>query len=390
MNILKLSTKYLLHTSYRTAISVILMAIGIATAVSILIVSSQFEERMKRSIAGVDLIIGAKGDPAQIFSSTVLNTVIPSGNFDINELAAIIDQNSKGLLSDVIPIILGDNYEGFRIVGTNINYLIRFGSYSVETAHFPDKLNTALIGFNVAKRTGLKVGDSFISSHGLSKSKEEHAEFPYRVIGIMNKKNTAIDDVILVTIDSVHNIHKEMYGKITAAMLIYLVPKASSIIEPQFNKNPNFQIVYPDNEAKHLLNIIGKWKYAIIGVSFLFIGLAFANIFLSFCFLLKERRYDLALMLALGSSRLKVAALPFIESGIICFLGCAAGLILAHVAVHIIGIWTEYNYNLSFSGFVFVWAEFYIVLITFVIGLMTALIPAIKAFSLNILKIMKY
>ena len=44
-----------------TALSVILLALGVATIVLLLLVVGQAEERMHRDARGIDLVVGAKG-----------------------------------------------------------------------------------------------------------------------------------------------------------------------------------------------------------------------------------------------------------------------------------------------------------------------------------------
>ena len=52
----------LLHT----ALSLILLSLGVATIVLLLLVVGQLEERMNRDAAGIDLVVGAKGSPMQL------------------------------------------------------------------------------------------------------------------------------------------------------------------------------------------------------------------------------------------------------------------------------------------------------------------------------------
>ncbi len=66
----------------------------------------------------------------------------------------------------------------------------------------------AVIGSTVAKETGLQIGQTFIAAHGVQPSAEakEHTENPWTVVGILKPTQTAVDRAIYINLDSFYHI----------------------------------------------------------------------------------------------------------------------------------------------------------------------------------------
>src|SRR5271154_798249 len=113
MNIVKLSFANLRFHGLNNIFNVVILALGIATIVMLLHVSQQVEQRFERDLAGIDLVVGAKGSPIQLILSSVFHLDIPNGNIPLEEVEKL---KANPLIKSAIPIALGDNYNSFRIV----------------------------------------------------------------------------------------------------------------------------------------------------------------------------------------------------------------------------------------------------------------------------------
>lgn len=76
----------------------------------------------------------------------------------------------------------------------------------------------ATIGSNVARETGLKIGDTFISTHGFDQKAEgdedgHHHDSPFTVKGIFEESNCAIDNLILTSVESVWMVHEHAHDE---------------------------------------------------------------------------------------------------------------------------------------------------------------------------------
>lgn len=120
MSIFKLSWKYLIDKPLNTGLNVLLLALGLSIITVLLLVEEQFESKMNRDATGIDMVIGAKGSPLQLVLSSVYHVDFPTGNIPLKEAQKV---SRNRLIKNAIPMALGDNYEGYRIVGSNHDYL---------------------------------------------------------------------------------------------------------------------------------------------------------------------------------------------------------------------------------------------------------------------------
>ena len=91
--------------------------------------------------------------------------------------ATLLQRNPivRSAIARAIPIAGGDNYKGYRIVGTSLelfeDHEYKEGSKFKIIGNgrlFNEDAKEALVGAFVADKLGLKVGDSFQPYHGLT------------------------------------------------------------------------------------------------------------------------------------------------------------------------------------------------------------------------------
>ena len=109
-----------------------------------------------------------------------------------------------------MPIAVGDNYRGYRLVGVTTNLFeieYREGKkYAVRDGYlFNPKKKQAVLGSYVAERLSRKVGDTFHPYHGLIFDENKQHPETYVVSGIMEPSNTPADRVIWIPIAGLQN-----------------------------------------------------------------------------------------------------------------------------------------------------------------------------------------
>src|SRR5258708_26811304 len=120
MNLFALALAYIRARALSAALNVLLLGLGVGTIVVLLLFSRQFEQRLGRDAQGIDLVVGAKGSPLQLILSSVYHVDIPTGNIPLQDAEKL---KANPLIKATVPLALGDSYEGFRIVGTNHDYV---------------------------------------------------------------------------------------------------------------------------------------------------------------------------------------------------------------------------------------------------------------------------
>jgi len=113
MNLLILSWNYIKAKPLNTLLNTLLMGLGIAIILVLILLSTQLEENFDKNKRGVDLVVGAKGSPLQLILANIYHIDFPTGNIKLEEAKSL---TRNRLIKSAIPLALGDNYQGFRIV----------------------------------------------------------------------------------------------------------------------------------------------------------------------------------------------------------------------------------------------------------------------------------
>jgi putative ABC transport system permease protein len=427
MNLFKLSWKYLTFRPLSTGLNVLLLAMGLAIITVLLLMQDQFEKKMTQDAAGIDLVVGAKGSPLQLILSGVYHIDFPTGNIPMEEAKKL---TRNRLVKSVIPLALGDNYQGFRIVGTNHDYL---KLYETEFEHgkeweMPFEI---VLGAEIAKKSGLKVGDTFEGSHGISEGSHDHEDHPYQVVGVLKSKGNVVDRLILTSIESVWYTHDEAESEeeseevvdslalestsevenpevhedkfhspvaitgfpdtdlpreVTTLLLQYRNPIAAVQLPRQINSGTSMQAASPSFEMSRLFELLGVGVSLLQGLAIVLIAISGLGIFIALYNSLKERKYDLAILRAIGASRMQLMFLIFMEGIMLTFLGAVLGILLGHTFLWIVIFQNDQGVISTLQAWIFLKEELWVLIYALGVGLLASIIPAWSAYQTSIAK----
>ncbi|HWA34838.1 MAG TPA: ABC transporter permease, partial [Cyclobacteriaceae bacterium] len=203
MNAAKLVLRYLLDKKLSTVLNIFLLSLGTAVIVILILFNRQLEERISANAKGIDLVVGAKGSPLQLILCSVFHVDFPTGNIKLRDTEAIV---KNPLIKEVIPLSLGDNFNGYRLVGTTKKYADLYGG-TLSTGAWFEKEMEVVAGSTAARLGQLKVGDKFASSHGLTTDGDHH-DTNFIVTGILAPTNSVLDNLILTSVESVWHVHE--------------------------------------------------------------------------------------------------------------------------------------------------------------------------------------
>jgi len=182
-----------------STLSILLTAFGVMLAVIILQFGHHIQNRMSADGRGIDIVVGAKGSPLQLILSTVYHVDIPTGNITYHDAERWMKHPK---VKTAIPLALGDNWKGYRIVGTTPDYMTHYNAQLSKGRHW-NKPFEAIIGADIP----LGLGREFSGAHGLSNGGHVHENEHYTVVGRMSKTGSILDRLILTSLDSVLEIH---------------------------------------------------------------------------------------------------------------------------------------------------------------------------------------
>ena len=380
---LRLAWAYLAARPLLTALHVLMLAIGVGTMVLLLLFTAQTEERLARDAQPVDLVVGAKGSPLQLILSAVLHVDVPTGNIPYEEARRLA---ANPMVAQAVPVSLGDSFRGFRIVGTEPAYLALYGARPAEGRIFAAPME-AVLGAEVARRTGLSINAAFAGSHGLAAGPAgAHAAHPYNVVGVLAPTGTVVDRLVATSIESVWEVHEEHGAispatrEITALLVRYRSPLAAATLPRQVNATTVMQAAAPAYETARMMNLVGAGADAMRLFAIVLMATAAVSMFAALTSALQERRYDLALLRTLGARPSTLFALLAAEGVTLVVAGVILGLALGHGAAEALGRWIARSNSWSITGFAWVPQEIWVALAVLAAGIATCLLPAIQAY----------
>jgi len=203
---LQIAWKNIRQNPAAAMLGILLTAFGTGILCLLLLTSRQIEEQLDSNSRGIDLVIGAKGSPIQLILSSIYHIDNPTGNISLTEARKLV---ANPMVKLAVPLSLGDNYRGHRIVGTDSTFLQLYGLELAEGRSWQADFE-AVIGAEVARKHSLKIGDEIYGSHGLSSEAHAHDEHPYTITGILTSGHHVVDRLIISNWASVWRMHGDM------------------------------------------------------------------------------------------------------------------------------------------------------------------------------------
>ena len=389
--VLKSLRQHLLSTSI-TALSIALAG-GLLMAVWT--VKEQSHAAFTSVNAGFDAVLGARGSKLQLVLNTIFHLEESPGNISWTDFLEI----QKNPNVDVaIAIALGDNYRGYRLVGTLTNMFRQVEYAPGKPYHirppgrvFDERLREAVVGSFAAQRLGLKRGDLFHPYHGLIfDEKNAHAE-TYVVVGLLEPSNTPSDRVIWIPIEGIEKMsgHDPKTAGEISAVLVKLKSGSANAgfrLDLQYNKEGK-RLTFAWPIGRIIAQLFDKiaWFDDVLGlVAYLVAVIATASILASIYNSMNERRRDIAILRALGARRSTIFETIVLEAAAIASLGMVAAY-----GVHAIILSAVAALIRMQTGVLLDPLAFHSIMIVAPIGLigfsaLGGIIPAFKAYRTNV------
>ena len=398
MNLIKISWSNIRHKPLNTLLSIVLLSFGIGIISLMLLLKEQIGEKFDRNIKDIDFVLAAKGSPLQSMLANIYHVDAPTGNISVSAAKRII---KNPMVAEAIPLAYGDNYEKFRIVGTNNKYPDHYGCVVKEGKSFEQPFEVVL-GANVAAETGLKLGSTFTSMHGFDNAADDteaHHHQLFTVVGIYETSNTVIDNLILTPVETTWMVHEhpveDSLGTDSTAvepereMTAYLIKKRNKGAFGMLSKlteDTTMQLANVAVENNRLMNNFGLGLSTITAIAIVIMLISFVSIFISLYNAMRERRYELALMRTMGGTRFTLFRLIIQEGLLLVFFGFLIGAALSRLGLLVLSHFMKENFHYSFDKLAPGPLEFALLGITLFIGFIASALPARQALKLDIAK----
>lgn len=398
MSLAALAWRYLWARPLVSALNLLLLSLGLAAVSFVLLVSEQIEAGVQRDLAGIDLVVGAKGSPMQIMLAGVFHLDVPTGNIP---LATLDELRRQPLVASAVPLSMGDSLNGYRIIGSTPEYLALYDARLADGRLWRTPME-AVLGAAVARATGLKPGQQFKGSHGLGEQGDAHGDHPYTVVGVLAETGSVMDRLVLTDLGSVWKVHEDMHAlddedrraleearEITMALVSYRSPLAAISLPRWINAQDGLQAAAPALETARLLRMVGAGTEVLRGFGWVLLLAASMSVFVALLHAVRERQSDLAMLRMLGAPPWRVALLVTAEALWLAALACALGLGLGHGLTDALGWYLSSQQSLRISGIGWSAWEWTVPALAFALALLAAAWPAWRAYRLDVTELLQ-
>lgn len=411
MAILTLAAKSLWNRRLTSALVVVAIALSVTLLLGVERLRTQTRASFANTLSGVDLIVGARGSPINLLLYSVFRIGDPTNNVNWSSYRTLA---TDPRVAWTVPLSLGDSHQGFRVLGTNQNYFQRY-RYGrdhplrfAEGREFTD-LFDAVLGAEVAERLGYPLGQSIILAHGAGQvSFALHEDKPFRVVGILARTGTPVDQTVHVSLAGIEAIHVDWRGgtplpgfhlSVEQVRQLDLTPKTltaflvglktrTAIFRVQreineFTAEPLLAIL-PGLTLQQLWDLMGLAENALLVASGLVVLVSFTVMLVALLTSLNERRREMAILRAVGARPSQIFTLVLGESVTLALAGAVCGLWLLQGALWLAGPVLEARLGLTIAAWPPSNHELMLLVAVLGCGFVAGMIPAWRAYRYSV------
>lgn len=373
-----------------------------------------------QSVSGVDLIVGARSSPVQLMLFSVFHIGSVPQNMSMDSVHKLAQHRS---VSWVVPLSLGDSHRGFPVLGTTAAFFQHFAygdkqplalQQGVVFADTLDGLYEAVIGAEVARKMGYGLGQSITLGHGLHdhdhkmEGTDEHADKPFKVVGILAPTGTPVDRTVHVSLQALEALHlgwdagTPMPGaqipadqarkfnlqpeEVTAA-LVGLKSRAAVFNVQRFvnfYEEEALMGVMPGVALGELWSVLGLGENALLAVSALVALVSVVSLMAVVLAGLNERRRELAVLRAVGAAPRHVLGLLTLEGVWVTCAGVVLGVLLAHAGMALVAPWLQQTLGIRLQLAAPLPTQLVLAGAVLLAGVLASLGPAWRAYRLSL------
>ncbi|PIT75822.1 ABC transporter permease [Limnohabitans sp. G3-2] len=414
--------------SRRSTLVWVVVSLALATALlwTLERLRHDIRQSFSQSVSGVDLIVGARSSPVQLLLFSVFHIGSVPQSMSMDSVHKLAQHRS---VSWVVPLSLGDSHRGFPVLGTTPAYFQHFAYGDKQPlvlqqgAVFADTLDglyEAVIGAEVARHWGYGLGQSITLGHGLHDhdhgqdhghevdAADEHADKPFKVVGILAPTGTPVDRTVHVSLQALEALHLGWVagaplpgGQIPAdqarkfnlepeevtAALVGLKSRAAVFNVQRFVNVYEAEAlmgVLPGVALGELWSVLGLGENALLAISALVALVSVVSLVAVVLAGLNERRRELAVLRAVGAAPRHVLSLLTLEGVWITGAGVVLGVLLAHVGMALATPWLQQSLGIRLQLAAPLPTQLALAGAVFLAGLLASLGPAWRAYRLSL------
>jgi len=411
LNLAGLTFKSLRNRRLTVGLTVLSITLSVALLLGVDRMRRDVQTGFTNTVSGTDLIVGARTGSIQLLLSSVFRIGNTSNNMEWESYEML---SGHAAVEWTIPVSLGDSHRGYRVLGTTGAYLdhLQYGNRQKlrfnKGAWFASD-SEAVIGAEVAKALGYKVGDQLVVAHGAGDiSFIKHDEHPFTITGILERTGTPVDRTIHVDLAGITAIHAGMespecddghdplhvcghdHGSteptITAAFVGLKSRSAALSVQRMVNEYEGEALtaILPGLVLQELWEMVGVMENVLLAISVFVIAVGLCGMLVALMTSLNERRREMAILRSVGARPVHILALIAGESLLVTLAGVLSGFILLYAGVLILRPLAASALGLHLSIGLPTTGEVLLGLGIFMAGGLVGLIPAYRSYRYSL------
>ncbi|WP_050934084.1 ABC transporter permease [Vibrio harveyi] len=350
--VVKLAWKSLMNRKATAILTIMTVAISVVLLLGVERIRTQAKDSFANTISGTDLIVGGRSGQVNLLLYSVFRIGNATNNIDWKSYQEFANHRA---VDWAIPISLGDSHKGFRVMGTNHSYFEHYKYGSKQPLTFSEGrefngLFETVLGSDVAKQLGYKIGSEIIIAHGISDvGFSRHDNLPFKVVGILAPTGTPVDKTVHVSLEAIEAIHvgwesgarlgptpsaaelkaRDFQPKQITAMLVGLKSRIQTFaLQRQINTYPKepLSAIMPGVALHELWAMMSVAEQALMAVSGFVVVAGLLGMLSSLLTSLQERRREMAILRAMGARPKHVFSLLISEASLLTFAGIITGV----------------------------------------------------------------
>lgn len=404
-----------LKSAWNRRLTLGLTLIAIALSVSMLVgvqrIRHDAREGFAQSVSGTDLVVGARTSPVQLMLYSIFRIGEATNNIRWHSFQAIA---AHPAVAWAIPLSLGDSHHGFPVLATSSAYFEHFRYGASRPLRFAsgrrfEQLFDVVLGAEVARHLGYRLGDKITLSHGTGDSGlTEHADKPFTVVGILARTGTPVDRTAHISLEAMEAIHLDWQGgaplpglsisaeqvrkfdltpKQITAVLVGLKSRAAVFKMQRFiNESTDEPLlaVLPGVALDQLWQVVGVVEQTLLAVSAMVVLVGLSGLVAVILAGLVERRRELAILRSVGARPRDVFLMLMLESLAITVLGALLGVALLDLATVLCAPLAQARYGLALQSALLAADELPLLGAVIATGLLVSLVPGYRAYRLSL------
>lgn len=405
---LSLAIKSIKNRIFTTSLTVFSIALSLCLLLSVEKTKRAAQDGFTQSVSQVDLLVGGRTGPLNLILYTVFNMGSASNNISRESYDHFTNHPA---VAWTIPYSLGDGHKGFRIVATDENFYNHYrfrGQGKIEFKSGKPALDIweAVIGSEVEKKLKYQLNDKITIAHGVTKGVGliEHDDKPFTISGILKPTGTAIDQSIYISLYGMEAIHIDWQSGAAPSkdnfVPQYQIKKENLKLGPitsffirtksrietlslqreinSYSGEPLLSII-PGATLADLWRGLSQIENILKIISWMVLIVGMASMLSSLLAGLNERRREMAILRALGAGPFKITLLLVFESTILTTLGICIAFLIQYFSFQFLAAWLEGEFGFYMTGNWITQTELLYLFVTFILGMLTGFIPALKA-----------